>query len=328
MTIAARKNNHIEICLRKDVRSKLTNGFERYRLIHNALPEQDFGSFKIETEFLGKTVSAPFLISSMTGGTDYGEKINRNLLEAAGTLNLPFAIGSQRIYLSDPKLKALPVRKIAGNIPILANIGAVQLNYGYDRDFCLRAVEMIEADALILHLNPLQELIQNSGNTDFSELLPKIRALCRDFPVPVAVKEVGWGISETTAEKLVDAGISIIDAAGAGGTSWSKVESLVNGGNYSAKLAEPFAYWGIPTAECIEKIHKKFPDICLIASGGITNGVDAAKARFLGADLCGTAAVLLPAAAEGTADNVCEELRCLIEQYKIAMFLSSSIERV
>ncbi len=328
MMIAARKNSHIEICLREDVRSGVSNGFEHYRLVHNALPEADFAAFSIETEFLNKRISAPLLISSMTGGTEFGERINRNLAEAAAALKLPFAIGSQRVYLTDPEPADLPkLRKIAGNIPLLANLGAVQLNYGFTREYYLRAVEMLEADALMLHLNPLQELIQTGGNSDFSGLLSKIEGLCAGFPVPVIVKEVGWGISAELAIKLTDAGISMIDVAGAGGTSWSRVESLVSGDPSIRKLAEPFADWGIPTAECIRSIHEAHPEIPLIASGGIMNGVEAAKAVLLGADICGLAARLLSAAAEGTAESVCEELRCVMEQYKIARFLSSGIER-
>lgn len=328
MTIAARKNSHIEICLREDVRSGVSNGFERYRLIHNALPEADFAAFSIETEFLKKTISAPLLISSMTGGTEFGDLINRNLAEAAAALKLPFAIGSQRVYFTGSESADLrKLRKITGNIPLLANLGAVQLNYGFTREHYLRAVEMPEADALILHLNPLQELIQTGGNTDFSGLLNKIESLCTGFPVPVIVKEVGWGISAELAKKLTDAGVSMIDVAGAGGTSWSRVESLAGGDPSSEKLAEPFADWGIPTAECIRSIHEAHPEIRLIASGGITNGVEAAKAILLGAELSGMAAKLLPAAAEESAETLCEELRCVMEQYKIARFLSSGIER-
>ena len=220
MSIALRKNNHIDICLNKDVRSKTTNGFEKYRLIHNALPEADFSTFTTECGFLGKKISAPLMISSMTGGTEEGELINRCLAEAASELNLPFAIGSQRIYILEKNKIPIPYRKIAPSIPILANLGAVQLNYGFTRDDYLRAVEMIDADALILHLNPLQELIQQDGDTDFSGLMNKIAALCHGFPVPVIVKEVGWGINSRLAKILTDIGVSMIDVAGAGGTSW------------------------------------------------------------------------------------------------------------
>ena len=327
MSIADRKNNHIEICLKEDVRSKTKNGFEKYRLVHNALPEADFDSFSIQTDFLGKKISAPFLISSMTGGTEQGERINRNLVEAAAELNLPFAIGSQRIYLSDPDIQIYPYRKIAGNIPMLANVGAVQLNYGFDLQDLQRAVDMISADALILHLNPLQELIQEGGNTNFSGLLRKIESICKCITVPIVVKEVGWGISCDAAKKLKNAGVSIIDTAGAGGTSWSQVESFVIGTSEARSLAEPFADWGIPTAECVKNIHELYPDITLIASGGITDGVEAAKAVFLGASMVGMAARLLPAAKDGL-DIVCDELAAIIKQYKIARFISSDIEKI
>lgn len=325
MTIALRKNNHIEICMTKDVRSALTNGFEHYRLLHNALPEADFESYSIESNFLNYRISAPFLISSMTGGTENGERINRNLLEAAAALNIPFAIGSQRIYLLNSEKKALDYRKAAPDIPILANLGAIQLNYGFSRDHFLKAVDMIGADALILHLNPLQELIQKNGDTNFSGLLRKIGQLCTNFPVPVIVKEVGWGIQPELAKKLTDIGVSMIDVAGAGGTSWSRVEGLIDETAESAKIAVPFADWGIPTAECICSIHKKYPDIQLIASGGITNGVEAAKAVLMGAQLCGMALPLLKTVSEGSAAAVIDEISCIIKQYKIARFLSNGI---
>lgn len=328
MSISDRKNDHIEVCLREDVRSRVSNGFEKYRLIHNALPEADFDAFPIGTTFLGKMIDAPFLISSMTGGTECGEKINRVLLAAAAELRLPFAIGSQRIYLESSGKELSGLRKTAPEIPVLANLGAVQLNYGYTRDHCLRAVEMLEADALILHLNPLQELLQIGGDVNFSGLLKKIEALCGDFPVPVIVKEVGWGIQAETAKQLTDAGISMIDVAGAGGTSWSEVESHVSGSDRVRQMAAPFADWGIPTAECVVSIHERYPEIRLIASGGIMNGVDAAKAVMLGAELCGMAGRLLRPAAEKDAEAVAGEIRMIITQYKIARFLSCGIEKI
>lgn len=326
MSISLRKNNHIDVCLRKDIRSKQSNGFERYRLLHNPLPEADFEKFSTESQFLGKKISVPILISSMTGGTEEGEQINRRLVEAAADLNVPFAIGSQRIYITEKRGPIFPYREIAPNIPILANLGAVQMNYGFTRDDYLRAVEMIDADALILHLNPLQELIQENGDTNFSGLLKKIGLLCHDFPVPVIVKEVGWGIHAETAKRLIDAGVSIIDVAGSGGTSWSRVESFVYENDVIQKIAAPFDDWGTPTAECVDMIHRQYPEIKLIASGGIQNGVEAAKAIRLGAILVGFAARLLPDAAKST-EAITEELKLIMHQYKIAMFLSSGIEK-
>ena len=328
MTIAERKDNHISVCLNGDVRSGVSAGFEKYRLIHNALPDGDIDAFSAETSFLGKRIAAPLLISSMTGGTETGERINRNLAEAAERIGLPFAIGSQRIFLEHPELPRIPYRKIAPSVPMLANLGAVQLNCGWGRDRFLAAVEMIEADALILHLNPLQELLQRGGDRNFSGLLKKIETLCSGFPVPVIVKEVGWGIEAGLAVRLKNAGVSMIDVAGAGGTSWSRVEALVDGSPEALALAQPFDGWGIPTAECLSSIHAADPTIRLIASGGIMNGVDIAKAVFLGAELCGMAGRLLPAAAEEGPDPVCAEIRMIIQQYRIAGFLSLGVSKI
>lgn len=325
MSITERKKNHIEVCLNRDVRSGVSNGFEKYRLIHNALPEADFRTFSMEEEFLGRKIGAPLLISSMTGGTELGERVNRNLAEAAESLRIPFAIGSQRVYLADEGRKPFDIRKYAPDVPVLANVGAVQLNHGFTRDHYLRAVEMIGADALILHLNPLQELVQKDGDSDFSGILRKIEALCAVFPVPIIAKEVGWGISLSCAEKLIGAGVSMIDVAGAGGTSWSKVERLVHEDPESG--AESFDDWGIPTAECVERIHTVFPDITLIASGGITNGVEGAKAILLGAKLFGMAGALLPDAAREGSEAICSFLKKVINQYKIARFVSDGIEK-
>ena len=328
MSIAERKNSHLDVNLHCAVGSTLTAGFEKYRLTHNALPEADFDTYSIASVFLGKRIDAPILISSMTGGTEHGERINRNLLTAAAELGLPFGIGSQRVYLEDSARKVFPVRSIAKETPVLANVGAVQLNYGYGRDQFLRAVDMIEADALILHINPLQELVQKGGDTNFAALLPKIAALCADFPVPVIAKEVGWGFSVTNAKALLDAGVSYIDVAGAGGTSWSQVESFIDGSPEASELARPFAGWGIPTAECLDAIHTALPGAKLIASGGLKDGVDAAKAVTLGAELAGFAGRILPAAAEETPDALIKTLRTIIQQYKIVRFLSSGIEKI
>jgi isopentenyl-diphosphate Delta-isomerase len=215
-----RKIDHIRIVLGEDVAAKGTGtGFEAYRFEHNALPELDMAELDLTTTLLGKRMQAPLLISSMTGGAGEAERINLALAEAAETLGLAMGVGSQRAAVADLRLaRTYQVRRVAPTIPLFANIGAVQLNYGFGVDECRRAVEMIEADALILHLNPLQEAVQPEGNTNFKGLLPKIEAVCRDVGVPVIAKEVGNGIGAGAAKQLVEAGVWAIDVAGAGGT--------------------------------------------------------------------------------------------------------------
>jgi len=221
-----RKLDHLRICLDKDPQfTNLTTGLERYHFIHQALPEIDLAEVQLSSTLLGKQLNAPLIISSMTGGTKEAEHINLSLAEAAQHLGVAMGVGSQRAALEDPSLApTYQVRRAAPDILLLANLGAVQLNYEYDLEDCHRAVDMIEADALILHLNPLQECLQPGGNTNFSALLTKIAEVCHHLPVPVVVKEVGWGISKRVAEMLAQAGVAAIDAAGAGGTSWSAVE--------------------------------------------------------------------------------------------------------
>jgi len=218
-----RKSDHITINLSKDVDFKdLPTGFEQYRFIHCALPEIDLAEVDTSTNLLGKHLSMPLVISSMTGGTPEARSINLRLAEAAQQMGVGMGVGSQRAAIEDESLAATyQVRTVAPDILLMANLGAVQLNYGYRVDECRRAVEMIAADALILHLNPLQEAIQPEGNTRFAQLLPRIEAVCSTLEVPVVVKEVGWGISERIARQLANAGIAAIDVAGAGGTSWS-----------------------------------------------------------------------------------------------------------
>ncbi len=213
-----RKSEHLRILLKEDVRFRnLTTGLERYHFVHQALPEINRDRVDLSTTLLGKHLSAPVIISSMTGGTEEAETINKNLAMAAQIHGLGMGVGSQRTALEEPSLShTYQVRDVAPDILLLANLGAVQLNYGYGIEHCQRAVEMIEADGLILHLNPLQEALQPEGNTDFSGLLAKIEEVCRGLSVPVIVKEVGWGISEDVARKLADAGVAAIDVAGAG----------------------------------------------------------------------------------------------------------------
>jgi len=320
-----RKGDHLRIVLQEDVRGKgITTGFERLRLPHCALPELDAREIDISTTVWGRSLHAPFLISSMTGGTAEAGEINRHLAEAAQELGIGMGLGSQRAAIEDPALASTyQVRPIAPDILLLANLGAVQLNYGYGPTECRRAVDMIEADALILHLNPLQEAIQPKGNPNFSGLLKKIEQVCRALPVPVIAKEIGNGISNEVARQLASAGVSGIDVAGAGGTSWSEVESHRQENSRGVAVARAFADWGIPTAEAIRQVRGALPDVLIIGSGGIRSGVDAAKAIALGADLIGTAAPML-APATDLAEAVVERYRTYIEQLRVAMFCAGA----
>ncbi len=320
-----RKVDHIRIVLGEDVAAKgVVTGFAAYRLPHTALPEIDLNAVDTRLSFLGKSINAPLLISSMTGGAGIAERINLALAEAAEQLGLPMGVGSQRAAVMDTRLASTyQVRKIAPNIPLLANIGAVQLNYGFGVDQCRRAVEMIEADALILHLNPLQEAVQPEGNTNFKGLLARIEELCRALEVPVVAKEVGNGISGHDARRLYACGVRVIDVAGAGGTSWSEVERFRQNTERGRRVAAAFADWGIPTTEAIRQVRAALPEVTIIGSGGVRSGVDVAKAIALGADLAGTARPTLAAAiAERGAEVVIESLEGWISELRVAMFCS------
>ncbi len=322
--IGHRKADHIRINLEEDVRSRLTTGLERYRFIHQALPELDLEEVDTGVTVFGKPLRAPLLISSMTGGTAEAEAINRHLALAAQETGIAMGVGSQRAALEHPELaQTFQVRRYAPDILLFANLGAVQLNYGYTVEHCRRAVEMIEADALILHLNPLQEAVQPEGDTRFSGLVRKIESVCRALPVPVIVKEVGWGISERVARMLADAGVAAIDVAGAGGTSWSQVEMYRAQNDFQAHLAAAFADWGIPTAESIRYVRQAAPKVLVFASGGLRNGVDVAKSIALGATLAGMAGAFLKAAAQ-SAEATVEVVRLVQRQLQVAMFAAGA----
>lgn len=319
-TISARKNDHIRINLEKDVRSSLTTGFDAYHFIHEALPELNLDDVDLSQHLFGKQVRAPILISSMTGGTEEAERINRTLAEAAQTMGIAMGVGSQRAALEEADTaRTFRVRQYAPDALLFANLGAVQLNYGYTVDHCRRAVDMIEADALILHLNPLQEAVQPEGDTRFSGLADRIAAVCRALPVPVIVKEVGWGISERTAALLLEAGVAAIDVAGAGGTSWSQVEKYRIEDERLARVASTFVNWGIPTAESIQMVRKVAPELIIISSGGLRDGIDIAKSIVLGARLGGMAGLFLKAAVRSLDDTVAtiDEIR---RELQICMF--------
>jgi isopentenyl-diphosphate delta-isomerase len=321
--IKDRKVDHIKINLEKDVRSALTTGLENYHFIHEALPELDLERVDTSLSLFGKKLAAPILISSMTGGSDEAETINFRLAEAAQTVGVAMGVGSQRVAIEHPEQAAtFQVRRVAPDILLFANLGAVQLNHGYDIDQCRQAVEMIQADALILHLNPLQEAVQKGGDTNFAGLAKRIEEVCKKIEVPVIAKEVGWGISERTAKLLADCGVDAIDVAGAGGTSWSQVEMHRAPDEFTRELAATFVGWGIPTAESILNVKKAVPDMTIFASGGIKDGLDIAKCIALGATLGGMAGQFLKAAAVST-EKAVEMMKLTKKQIEVTMFAAA-----
>ncbi|MDO8490656.1 MAG: type 2 isopentenyl-diphosphate Delta-isomerase [Dehalococcoidia bacterium] len=316
-----RKSEHLEIALNEVVEStQITTGLEGYRFVHQALPELDMHTIDLSCSLFGRRLTAPLIISSMVGGIEPAKQINRNLARAAQALGLAMGVGSQRVAIDDPETASTyAVRDIAPDILLFANMGAVQLNNGYALSQCQRMVGMIGADALILHLNPLQEALQQGGNTNFSGLLSRIEKVCRSLGVPVVVKEVGWGISEAAARRLAAAGVAAIDVAGAGGTAWSEVERFRSKTEKANNIAAAFSSWGIPTADSIAMARRGAPGLPLIASGGLRTGLDVAKAIALGADAAGIAAPLLKAATISP-EAVIDILDEVTEALRISMF--------
>lgn len=322
--IKSRKMDHIQINLDEDVSSRLSTGLEQYHFLHRALPELDLEEVNCSSTIFGKRLTSPILISSMTGGTGEAKLINMTLAEAAQVTGIAMAVGSQRIAIEDPSLAhSFQVRSVAPDILLLANLGAIQLNYGYDASQCQQAVDMIGADALILHFNALQEAVQPEGDTHFAGLLSKVESVCKTLEVPVIAKEVGWGFSKQDVQLLESAGVAGIDVAGAGGTSWTQVEKYRTKSDSHARIAEAFIDWGIPTAEAIENVCTTSGDMVVIASGGLRTGVDIAKCLALGAQLGGIARPLLKTAIislDATVKKICEYQK----EIQICMFAIGS----
>jgi isopentenyl-diphosphate delta-isomerase len=310
-----RKLEHIRLAL--ETRMQLAGRcFDDYVFEHQALPEIDFAEIDTSVTFLGRSLRAPLLISCMTGGNDEAARINRHLARGAEQSGIAVGVGSQRKAIEDDStVESFEIRPLAPSVPILANLGAVQLNYGFGVRECRRAIEMIDADALVFHLNPLQEAIQPEGQRNFRRLLPKMGAIARELDVPVIVKEIGCGISAGTARGLLSQGIRIVDTAGVGGTTWARIEAARA---RNSALGELFADWGIPTPTAIEEL-REIDGLTVIGSGGIRNGLDVPKAIALGADLAGMAYPFLRAAGE-SAESVTETVRRTMHELKIAMF--------
>jgi isopentenyl-diphosphate delta-isomerase len=324
-TIFDRKADHIRINLEQDVRSGLNTGLEAYRFVHQALPEIDLQEVSTQMVLFGRKLSAPFLISSMTGGTQQAWQLNQRLAGVAQAFGFAMGVGSQRAGLAQAEMEeTFRVRKVAPDILLFANLGAIQLVRGFSVDECQKAVDMIGADGLILHLNPLQEALQPEGETNFRGLVKKISEVCRRMEAPVVVKEVGWGISEEAAKMLIEAGVAAIDVAGAGGTSWSQVEMYRIEDPYQAQVAAAFREWGVPTADSILAVRKVSQSLPVFASGGIKDGVEAAKCLALGADLCGLAGHFLRAAASSF-EETWKTADMLVQQLRIAMFAAGIV---
>lgn len=321
-----RKNDHLEIVL--DPARALSNGrtgFDRWRFVHCALPELALDSIDLGIGFLGKRLAAPLLISSMTGGAQRAGEINLHLAEAAQALGLAMAVGSQRVALETGVDHGLTrdLRRQAPNVLLLANLGAAQLRTPNGLDMARRAVDMIDADALIVHLNPLQEAVQPGGDWDWRGVLAAITEAVRRLDVPVVVKEVGCGLSPEVGQRLAQVGVAALDVAGLGGTHWAAVEAERAATPAQRRIAEAFSAWGIPTAEALRGLRERLPDTPLIASGGIRDGIDMAKALALGADLVGQAAAVLGSATLSS-EAVVEHFQVILQQLRIACFCTGS----
>jgi len=315
--LSRRKRKHIEVCLHDDVQyATRTTGFERWDLPYRALPETHLGEVDTRAEFLGRELAAPLLIGAMTGGASLSGLINRNLAIAAQRLGLGLMLGSQRVMLEDERARSgFQVRRHAPDILLVGNVGVAQLNRGYGAERLREAVELVGADALALHANPLQEAVQIGGDVDFAGLVARLGEVVPAVGHPVLLKEVGHGLSGAVAEQVKDVGFAALDVAGAGGTSWAKVEDIANHG----EVRHPdLVEWGIPTADALVEVRRAVPGMPLVASGGIRSGVDIAKALALGARVAAVAQPLL-APATDSAEAVEAALGRLIFELRVAM---------
>lgn len=323
--ISGRKDEHLRICLEEDVSSSVSNGFDELHLKLQSLPEIDFKTIDLSTEIFGKKLKAPILISSMTGGSGKTKHFNQLFGQAANQFGIALGVGSQRAAILHENLSETYsiVRKEAPNALLFANLGVSDLNRGFGIAECQRAVDMLEADALFLHLNALQECLQPEGNTDFSNLLSKIELLSSGLSVPVIAKEVGCGIDRQTAKALINVGVRGIDVAGLGGTSWAAVEMYRQTDPLRRDLCQSYRSWGLPTAKALEGIRDLPENILKISSGGLRNGLDVAKSIAMHAGLAGFATKFIHAANQGY-QSLENTIKLILEELKLAMFLTGS----
>lgn len=321
----SRKDHHLRICLEEEVGfAGVANGFERYRFDHDALPEVDLQAVRTDTRAFGKTLRAPLMIGAMTGGTAKAGEVNKILAEAAQRTGIGFALGSQRRMLEDPAAFAsYDIRSIAPDVLLMGNMGAVQLNNGVTAEALAGLVDRTGCDLLALHLNPLQEAIQPEGNTNFAGLCARIEDVALALRIPVILKEVGAGISATTAQKIRRLPVGGVEVAGVGGTSWARIEALRSDNRIQAETGQELAAWGIPTAESLVTCRRMLPDLPLICSGGMRTGLEVAKALALGADLVAMALPFLQAAQHGV-EAVVERIGQLMFELRTVMFLTGA----
>ena len=314
----SRKQEHLDICRDQNVASLSLAGWDEIRLPHRALPEIDFSEVSTDIKFLGNKLTSPFLISSMTGGSAEGERVNSLLAEFASDRGIAMGVGSQRVALENRDSKLFALRKVAPQATLFANIGVVQFNYGVGVEDCQWIVDQLQAQALILHVNPLQEAIQSEGDRNFSALFKKISTLRKKIKTPIILKETGCGLDAITCKRAVECGVDALDIAGLGGTHWGFIEGLRNSERF--ELGSLFRDWGIPTPQALIQARKavgwNFP---IIASGGVRQGLDAARALWLGADLVGMALPFLKVAGQGRV-GLDAFLDQQIEALKISLF--------
>ena len=324
-TTSRRKKEHLDLSLNSEVSFKTkSNGFDFYDFIHDAATEVELDKISFETKFFKKKINYPFIISCMTGGTAEAENINAQLAIAAEELKIPIGVGSQRQALENKNYRKTysVIRKNAKSVPVLGNLGAAELVKLKSTDSIKMLIDIIEADAFVIHLNPLQELLQKEGTPYFKGLLKGLRKLTKEIKVPVIVKEIGSGISPDVAKRLLETGVKGIDVAGAGGTSWAGIEILRN----NSTTNDYFWNWGLPTSYCLRensKLKKKY-DFVLIGSGGINSAIDAAKAFALGADYVASARIILKQLDAKGIDGVKKLVYNWFETIRKIMFLTGS----
>lgn len=317
------KLRHVQACLSAESQYQKSPGFDQFDLEHQAAAALSLDQINIHTDFLNYKLKAPLMIAPMTGGMQLGALLNERWARAAQYFGMAFGVGSQRLALEDASVRSsFQIRAYAPQAFIFANLGAAQLVNGMNAEHALKAVDMISANALFIHLNPLQEVCQSHGNYDFGGILgaiSKVVERLHKHNIPVLVREVGFGLSESSARAFINCGVAGLDCAGAGGTSWAKVEAMCAGEERYQRLGRIFGEWGIPTAQSIKNVRLASKSIPLIATGGIRSGLDLAKALKLGANLAAMAQPMLAAAMSGE-DELFSFIEQIICELKVAMF--------